>query len=42
MSQSTVIDSTGLEQFEKNDSSIRFGHLRYQEVASENLSMFKR
>ncbi|MGP9677086.1 M15 family metallopeptidase [Halomonas sp. AOP27-A1-41] len=37
MSQSTVIDSTGLEQFEKNDSSIRFGHLRYQEVASENL-----
>lgn len=37
MSQSSVIDSAGLEQFEKSDSSIRFGHLRYEEVATENL-----
>lgn len=37
MSQSCVIDSKGLEQFELSDSPIRFGHLRYREVASENL-----
>lgn len=37
MGQSSVIDSEGLEQFELSDSPIRFGHLRYQEVATENL-----
>ncbi|MGP9497482.1 M15 family metallopeptidase [Halomonas sp. AOP43-D1-4] len=37
MRQSSVIDSAGLEQFEKSGSSIRFGHLRYHEVATENL-----
>ncbi|MGP9656114.1 M15 family metallopeptidase [Halomonas sp. AOP35-4E-18] len=37
MSHSCVIDSEGLEQFDLSDSSIRFGHLRYQEMATENL-----
>ncbi|MCC5903056.1 MAG: M15 family metallopeptidase [Halomonas sp.] len=37
MSQSSIIDSKGLEQFELSDSPIRFGHLRYQEVSTKKL-----
>lgn len=38
--QPNIIDSEGLDQFELNNSPIRFGHLRYTELASEKLVCF--
>lgn len=40
MMQPNIIDSEGLDQFEINNSPIRFGHLRYTELASEKLVCF--